>query len=33
MKDFQSKDYKTYEQAELECLKKLIEIVKDKKTE
>jgi hypothetical protein len=23
--------YKTYEEAELECLKKLIEIIKDKK--
>lgn len=28
MKDFQSKDYKTYEEAELECLKKLIELCK-----
>jgi hypothetical protein len=26
------KDYKTYEEAELECLKKLIEIVKEKKS-
>ncbi len=28
--DFYSKVYKTYEEAELECLKKLIEIVKSK---
>jgi hypothetical protein len=28
--DFYSKNYKTYEEAELECLKKLIEIVKNK---
>ena len=28
--DFYSKPYKTYEEAELECLKKLIEIVKQK---
>ncbi len=28
--DFSKDDYKTYEEAELECLKKLIEIVKDK---
>lgn len=30
LKDFQSKDFSTYEEAELECLKKLIEIVKNK---
>ena len=30
LKDFQSKDFKTYEEAELECLKKLIEIIKEK---
>ena len=29
--DFSKDDYKTYEEAELECLKKLIEIVKEKK--
>ena len=29
--DIDSKDYETYEEAELECLKKLIEIVKEKK--
>ena len=29
--DFYSNSYKTYEEAELECLKKLIEIVKNKK--
>ena len=28
--DIDSKDYDTYEEAELECLKKLIEIVKEK---
>ncbi len=28
--DFSKDDYKTYEEAELECLKKLIEIVKEK---
>jgi hypothetical protein len=28
--DFYSKSYKTYEEAEVECLKKLIEIVKEK---
>ena len=30
--DFSKDDYDSYEQAELECLKKLIEIVKHKKT-
>ena len=29
-KEYQSEHFKTYEEAELECLKKLIEIVKDK---
>jgi hypothetical protein len=29
--DIDSKDYDTYEEAELECLKKLIKIVKEKK--
>jgi hypothetical protein len=30
LKDFQSKDFKTHPEAELECLKKLIEICKNK---
>jgi len=30
LKDFQSEDFKTHKEAELESLKKLIEIVKDK---
>ena len=30
LKDFQSKDFKNHSEAELECLKKLIEIVKEK---
>jgi hypothetical protein len=29
--DFSKDDYKTYEEAQLECLKKLIEIIKEKK--
>jgi hypothetical protein len=28
--DFSKDDYKTYEEAELECIKKLIEIIKEK---
>jgi hypothetical protein len=28
---FSKDDYKTYEEAQLECLKKLIEIIKEKK--
>ena len=31
--DFSKNDYKTYEEAELACLKKLIEIVKNNKNE
>ena len=30
LKDFQSKDFKTHPEAELECLKKLIKITKEK---